>query len=359
MSGSVRGTISVVAASAVLAGTAWVCAPIAGAAPSSAGLTAQAGSSYQIGHFFVSPSLLALRAQVDARWPGRSRASDGAVGDIYHARSRSEHNPVGSPHGPVYGTPGAVHALDITSAGISTSAVLDAVVGDPRVWYVIYAGRIWSRTYGWRPMPYFGDPHFSHIHISLASRTQREAVWAENSTGSWFGSGGSSSSTASNGLKPGARGEVVAAMQRALIKRGFAIPNGPTGFFGDQTRAAVRAFQRAQGWRGAQADGIPGPGTLQALSLSISATLPPARAVPATPRAAAAGIPKFGDRGAAVQRLQRALLSRGLRIPSGPTGWFGPETRKAVKKFQRSQGWRGIYADGVPGPATMARLGLR
>lgn len=50
----------------------------------------------------------------------------------------------------------------------------------------------------------------------------------------------------------------VRAVQRALIARGRKIPDGPTGFFGEQTKAAYQAEQRAQGFKGADADGIPG-----------------------------------------------------------------------------------------------------
>ncbi|MFD9544633.1 peptidoglycan-binding protein [Streptomyces sp. NPDC060022] len=52
--------------------------------------------------------------------------------------------------------------------------------------------------------------------------------------------------------------EDVRTVQRALIDRGRDIPDGVTGFFGDQTRAAYAEEQRAQGYAGADADGIPG-----------------------------------------------------------------------------------------------------
>ncbi|WP_454341568.1 hypothetical protein [Streptomyces albogriseolus] len=50
-----------------------------------------------------------------------------------------------------------------------------------------------------------------------------------------------------------------------MIKRGRKIPDGATGLFGDQTRAAYRAEQLAQGFKGPDADGVPGPTFLAAL----------------------------------------------------------------------------------------------
>ncbi|MFD9544630.1 peptidoglycan DD-metalloendopeptidase family protein [Streptomyces sp. NPDC060022] len=47
-------------------------------------------------------------------------------------------------------------------------------------------------------------------------------------------------------------------VQQALIARGRSIPDGATGFFGDQTKAAYAAEQKDQGYSGADADGVPG-----------------------------------------------------------------------------------------------------
>ena len=60
------------------------------------------------------------------------------------------------------------------------------------------------------------------------------------------------------------------------------------------------------------------------------------------------GTLEFGDRGRAVERLQRVL---GIAVD----GVFGPQTRKAVKAFQREAG---LEVDGVVGAQTRAALGL-
>jgi LysM repeat protein len=54
-------------------------------------------------------------------------------------------------------------------------------------------------------------------------------------------------------------------LQRRLLDLGYSIPAGPTGNYFAQTKAAVAAFQRRQGWSGSGADGYPGPETMKRL----------------------------------------------------------------------------------------------
>ncbi|MFJ5032418.1 hypothetical protein ACIQB5_30875 [Streptomyces sp. NPDC088560] len=63
----------------------------------------------------------------------------------------------------------------------------------------------------------------------------------------------------------GLSNEDIRTVQRALIARGHMIPAGSTGHFEDQTRAAYAEEQRAQGYTGADADGIPGCTSLSEL----------------------------------------------------------------------------------------------
>jgi peptidoglycan hydrolase-like protein with peptidoglycan-binding domain len=58
----------------------------------------------------------------------------------------------------------------------------------------------------------------------------------------------------------------------------------------------------------------------------------------------------LGSTGAAVKDLQRKL-----RV-SPTTGYYGTETKRAVKRYQASHG---LTADGIAGPATLSRLGVR
>lgn len=43
--------------------------------------------------WYLAPSLAQLRAEVNARWPKRSKASDGTIGDRAHSARTSDHNP--------------------------------------------------------------------------------------------------------------------------------------------------------------------------------------------------------------------------------------------------------------------------
>lgn len=71
----------------------------------------------------------------------------------------------------------------------------------------------------------------------------------------------------------------VKELQRALLAHGWDC--GPVdGEFGSKTKRAVRAFQEQQGWRGAEADGIPGPETLQRLGVHPSVIVAPADGEP-------------------------------------------------------------------------------
>lgn len=135
--------------------------------------------------WFLAPSLVALRDEINARWPGRDKASDGAVGDTSHAARVSSHNPLWSAPGK---WSGVVRAIDVDNNGTPgqrtaiVSAVLAAAIGDPRVWYVIWNRQIWSRTYNWAPRPYTGsNPHDKHVHVSL-----QETIAAWSDTDRWL-----------------------------------------------------------------------------------------------------------------------------------------------------------------------------
>lgn len=109
------------------------------------------------------------------------------------------------------------------------------------------------------------------------------------------------------------------------------------GIAGPLTARAVRTFQRRAGLR---VDGIPGKSTRRKMGRL--------------------GRPLYGHRvlrrgmvGWDVSVLQFLLARRGA--PTGIVdGYFGPETARALKRFQRRTG---LSADAVAGPATRRALG--
>ncbi|MFD9971217.1 peptidoglycan-binding protein [Streptomyces sp. NPDC059011] len=68
-------------------------------------------------------------------------------------------------------------------------------------------------------------------------------------------------------FRPGSSGRHLDTLRRQLVKRGFArhYSTRPGPRWGDADRRSVEAFQRAQGWHGAAADGYPGPETWRRL----------------------------------------------------------------------------------------------
>jgi hypothetical protein len=135
----------------------------------------------------IAKSLEKLRHQIDAKFPGRSKASDGGIGDAAHATRDSDHNPW-----VVDGNVGVVTARDFTcdpNDGADTEALAEKLrLGrDMRIKYVIYKGRMFSSykagsvaPWAWRP--YTGkNPHNHHFHISVQpekARYDSEAEWA-------------------------------------------------------------------------------------------------------------------------------------------------------------------------------------
>lgn len=142
------------------------------------------------------------------------------------------------------------------------------------------------------------------------------------------------SKAAARTLKVGSRGEDVKRLQENLNTLGYNTGK-PDGIFGNGTKNAVIAFQRA---KGLTADGIVGSGTQNAIT----------RALNEKTAAANSNILKVGSKGAKVTQLQRNLNSLGYNAGT-PDGAFGTGTKNAVVSFQKTYG---LSADGVAGKAT-------
>lgn len=139
-------------------------------------------------------------------------------------------------------------------------------------------------------------------------------------------------------LRPGKTySSYVLALQVCLNNKGYYVTED--GKYGDATKAAVIAFQAANGLK---IDGIAGPATLAALGYTyggnsggyIGATL------------------RKGSSGSAVISLQQGL--RALNYPVGNIdGKYGSGTQAAVRLFQQ---YNGLKVDGVAGSATLSVL---
>ncbi|MFE7232812.1 peptidoglycan-binding protein [Streptomyces sp. NPDC002405] len=160
---------------------------------------------------------------------------------------------------------------------------------------------------------------------------------------------------------PGANNPHVTRLGRMLAARGGAsyYAKGPGSRWSEADRRATQAFQRAQGWTGAAADGLPGPGTWQLLvtgkGKDIKAAAPASHGVPAYP---GRGMFRPGADNRYVTELGRQLVRKGYGrfYTSGPGPRWSDADRRAVEAFQRAQGWRGGAADGRPGRETWRRL---
>ena len=147
-------------------------------------------------------------------------------------------------------------------------------------------------------------------------------------------------------LKYGSRGTGVSQVQQ-LLKDWYYYDMAVDGIFGKGTQAAVTYFQQKNGL---YADGIVGKNTYAALGISGS-----------TPASGSRGSSdrgltftrylQLGSRGDDVAILQSILDNKGYHLTAD--GIFGSGTKAAVESFQAASG---IYADGVVGPNTIAKL---
>jgi hypothetical protein len=204
-----------------------------------------------------------LRAQVNAKWPKRSKDSDGSIGDTSHSARASDHNPDGA---------GVVHAIDIThdpKGGFDSYAFADLLLErqDPRLKYVISNRRIGSGPAGpspgaWRK--YTGvNPHDHHVHVSIVS-----GALADDARDWDIGEVTAAAPVAATAyvappatLRRGDRGLQVQTLQGRLNAHGAVLK--VDGDFGPATLAALRAFQASAGL---VPDGICGPMSWRALA---------------------------------------------------------------------------------------------
>ncbi len=135
-------------------------------------------------------------------------------------------------------------------------------------------------------------------------------------------------------LKKGMDGEDIRSVQLRLYELGYlASKDQLTGHFGDDTDAAVKALQKANGLT---ADGKIGVMTNELLySENVKAN-----------------IVSFGDKSDVILECQNRLKELGY-LTTKPDGYYGEDTLAAVKLFQSRND---CIVDGYLGPSTRAKL---
>lgn len=130
-------------------------------------------------------------------------------------------------------------------------------------------------------------------------------------------------------LVPGCHDVRIIEIQQRLMELDYMEPDEPTDYYGPITAYSLQLFQRKHNL---QVDGLAGAQTLTALFSSD--------AKPYTV--------KLDDRGSDVKLLQDRLKELGY-LKSKASGYFGTDTEKAVKDFQKRNG---LTADGSVGSMT-------
>ena len=162
------------------------------------------------------------------------------------------------------------------------------------------------------------------------------------------------------GLRLGDRGPGVTAVQQRLTSHGYVLP--VDGVFGPRTDLVLRSFQASSGLN---PTGVVTVNTARFLGLPAACRprpppprprrpAPPHRRTASPAATAIVGL-KLGDHGAAVRRLQTALLGQGFVLSNGADGVFGRSTEHAVALVQR---FNQLPQTGVVSSATARALGL-
>ena len=201
----------------------------------------------------LTRGLNTVRAEFNSVFPGRDKASDGSVGDLAHQTGSSGHNPdrTGKAEYKDGDALDEVRAIDVDRDLVPGSSidwmelVIQYLVKKARAGgyipfrYLIYKGRIWARSDGWKTRTYTGaNKHDKHAHMS-GDYTQT----ADN----WTGSLGLASVAGGAGgdmlVRKGDKSEDVAFWQYVLADTGNS-PGTIDGEYGPKMEAAVNASRK-------------------------------------------------------------------------------------------------------------------
>ncbi|MFI6645653.1 peptidoglycan-binding protein [Streptomyces sp. NPDC050504] len=177
------------------------------------------------------------------------------------------------------------------------------------------------------------------------------------------GNGGGAAFPGAGSFGPGASNAHVTRLGRMLVARGGGrfYTSGPGPVWTQSDRRATEAFQRAQGWSGSEADGMPGPHTWSLLVGGGGRDIGSGGG--GGGGGGSTGFPgagnfRPGQSNDHVLRLGQRLVAKGYgrHYSVGPSRAWSESDRRNVEDFQRARGWRGAEADGYPGPHTWRLL---
>lgn len=264
-------------------------------------------------NWYLAPSLVQLRSEINSAHPGRDKASDGSVGDLSHSARKSDHNPA-------WDAGGVVRAIDVDISDIDVNKLMAVLKNDSRVNYFIYNHSIYGAS-SFAKRRYTGsNPHTQHIHVSIKHSKSAERA------GTW-GYSGSVKPVGNTKPKPVAKPKPVKAkgtaenrsIQTALKTMGLKV-GVIDGVNGPMQKAAVKAFQKHHNL---VQDGNWGPVTQKAFELN--------------------------------KAVQQALRDEGYTKQT-IDGYYGDQTAANVRDYQRRVG---LAVDGLAGPKTLKKLGVK
>lgn len=215
-------------------------------------------------NWYPAPAIVTLRDQINKKYPNRDKSTDGIIGDVAHSSRVSDHNPD-------WDAGGIVRAMDVDrdlygadAANLNLNlkemqALVDRLITDPRVKYLIYRSRIWQNpdvytNGGWQP--YINkpvgnpNPHIQHLHISV-----RSGAKYDGSREPWPVGAGSVTPTPTPAPTP----------TPTPVKEYPEIPLLEDGDLKVKTWKAFQLLMREVGFYHGLIDGDPGPMTITAM----------------------------------------------------------------------------------------------
>lgn len=203
----------------------------------------------------LTRGLTTVRTEFNVTFPGRDKTTDGWIAGGGHTVSNTGH--VGDRSGDAEYKDGdskdEVRAIDVDRDLVPGSSIdwMELVVqylvkkarsgGYIPFRYIIYKGRIWSRSTGWATRTYTGsNKHDKHAHFS-GDYTQTADEWT-GSLGLNSVRGGSAGGGENMLVKKGDNGQEVVFWQYVLHDLGFGAQVGEVdGDYGPKMEAAVNA----------------------------------------------------------------------------------------------------------------------